>query len=243
MLGGGIIEKIANTDQLNSKCTITISKKSKLTGKELVECVPVTANAEAKENAEIYTKTKGPADSTRLLDNFNIDDTLKRFSALGSEMFNKKFYHVGFQMIDFLDTESELTEISLADLKKQGYDSMGVVFNTDVSTGRGKHWFCVYVDLASNPITIEHFNSSGRAARESVSIWMSKQATELREAGYNVIEIKNADKIVQKSNTECGMWSLIYILWRLLGHSRTAFYASKPTDDEMIKLRKLLFNS
>ncbi len=240
MLGGGIIEKIATQEQLNSKCTITISKKSK-DGVKLVECIPVSGAS--SKNTELYTKTKGPADSTRLLDNFNIDETLKRFSRLGKEMFNKKFYHVGFQMIDFLETESELTEISLSDLKKQGYDSMGVVFNTDVSTGRGKHWFCVYVDLLANPITIEHFNSSGRAARESVNIWMSKQAAELREEGFDAVEINGADKVVQKSNTECGMWSLIYILWRLLGHTRTAFYASKPTDDEMVKLRKLLFNS
>lgn len=188
-----------------------------------------------------YFKPSGPANSTQLLDNFNIDDTLGRFELLGKEMFGKKFYHVGFQMIDFLDTNGELANINLLKLINDGYDCMGVIINTDVSSGGGKHWFALYCDLSSNPITIEHFNSSGNPARESIIEWTAKQAEKLRASGKQVFEILAGSKTVQKSNTECGMWSIIYILWRLTGHTREEFYNAGPSDEDMIKLRKLIF--
>jgi len=189
----------------------------------------------------VYFKPKGPSNSTQLLDNFNIDDTLSRFEILGKELFGKKFYHVKFQMIDFMEIGSDLANINLLKLINDGYDCMGVIINTDVHTGGGKHWFALYCDLSSNPITIEHFNSSGNPARESVIEWTTKQAEKLRASGKQVFEILAGSKTVQKSNTECGMWSIIYILWRLTGHTREEFYSTGPSDDDMIKLRKLIF--
>src|SRR5450631_4182010 len=113
---GPFAEKIATKEQLNSKCTITISRKS---GKEnMSECIPLglknAGSSKSKkfvENVEMFYKTKGPAKSTQLLDNFNIDETLERFEVFGKEMFEKRFYHVNFQMIDFLECGGELAEI------------------------------------------------------------------------------------------------------------------------------------
>ena len=126
----------------------------------------------------------GPANSTDLLDNFNIDGALDRWTARSD--FGKKFHHVPFQMIDFMKQGTELSKLlpsegsgSVLDLMKKGFDSFGVVLNTDVSSGRGIHWFCIYGDLAhkgtkEDPICIEYFNSSGYPPKPEVQYWLDR---------------------------------------------------------------------
>jgi hypothetical protein len=48
-------------------------------------------------------------------------------------------------------------------------------------------------------------------------------------------------KPIQDSDTECGMWSLLYIRSRLEGKSPTWIYDAKLTDDDMINYRKFVF--
>ena len=85
----------------------------------------------------------GPANSTDLLSDSNIDGALARWALIGQEEFGKKFYHVPFQMIDFIEKNTELAKLDVVALKRDGYDSFGVVLNTDVSTGGGIHWICI----------------------------------------------------------------------------------------------------
>lgn len=179
----------------------------------------------------------GPANSTDLLNDSNIDGALARWARISQEEFGKKFYHVPFQMIDFLENGTELAKLDLIALKHDGYDSFGVVLNTDVSTGGGIHWFCLYGDLSGNarinpdnkankannndkrPITLEYFNSSGFKPKSSVTYWLQNAQTAFHNAGYEceIIEATGG-KQVQNSKTECGVWSLAYIFSRITDH-------------------------
>lgn len=184
----------------------------------------------------------GPRNSTALLSDTNIDHTLMKWSSISETEYEKKFYHVPFQMIDFYQTQTELAKLNLNELINKGYDCMGVVINTDVSTGRGIHWFCLYVDLSSNPITVEYFNSSGFPPRSEVVFWMEQAAMELRKKGKDV-KIINAtnNRQIQNSKTECGVWSLVYILSRLKGKDPNWIVNTNVDDDDMIQFRKRLF--
>src|SRR5579883_596624 len=126
-----------------------------------------------------YFNPVGPSDSIALLDNFNIDDKLEQWSINGMALFQKKFYHIPFQMIDFEKQGTELSRVHLMDLIEKKYDCFGVVLNTDITAPGhgGKHWFCLYGDLKhqgteSDPYTIEYFNSSGNPPMREVDIWM-----------------------------------------------------------------------
>lgn len=190
---------------------------------------------------------KGPANSTELLDNFNIDEKLEQWSKRSKELFNKKFYHVPFQMIDFQEKNTDLANLSLWDLIQNKYDCFGVVLNTDVSSGRGKHWFCIYGDLdhdgtEKDPYTLEYFNSSGNPPMSQVEIWMQKVVHDLMRDHHKKCDIiRSAPKRIQKSHTECGVFSLMYIKSRLQGHPHNWFYTVKVNDQDMINLRKHLF--
>ncbi len=231
-----VVEKIKEELQVDGKTPEQVIEKSKkATNCDSESCVINKVFDNSKEILDEHFKPAGPRDSTNLLSNFNIDESL--------ELYAKKyegFYHVYFQMIDFAKVGTELATIDLVDLIKKGYKSMGVVLNTDVSTGRGIHWFCLFCDLTG--ITLEYFNSSGNRPRREVQVWLNMTKKNLEEAGYKA-EIINASKIEHQidSETECGPYSLYYIHSRLSGVPYTVFNKKRIPDDKMIEFRQTLF--
>jgi hypothetical protein len=202
----------------------------------------------AKEAQHLLFKNfvgRGPSHSTALLSDSNIDGALARWALISKEEFGKKFYHVPFQMIDFATTGTELANLDLIDLRKKGFDCFGVIINTDVSTGRGIHWFCIYGDLKpkdNGPITLEYFNSSGYPPRPEITYWLEKTALDLRRAGLNCeIIYATGGKQVQYSKTECGVWSLVYIRSRLDDHPYHWIMTMNADDEDMIEYRKRIF--
>lgn len=192
-------------------------------------------------------KPKGPSNSVALLNNFNIDESLNQWSVNSEKLFGKKFYHIPFQMIDFMKVGSQLSKLNINELIKNEYDCFGVVLNTDVSTGGGKHWFCIYGDLrhkgtSEDPYVLEYFNSSGFPPMEQVIIWMNKVVHDLMKNYKKKCVIhKSANTRLQYSMTECGIWSLMYIKSRLEDHPSDWFYHVNASDHDMIMLRKHLF--
>jgi Asfivirus cysteine protease S273R len=182
-----------------------------------------------------------------LLDNFNIDEYLEKLAKNSKELFGKKFYHIPFQMIDFQRVGSELARVSVPDLIKGGFDSFGCVLNTDVSSGGGKHWFCVYGDLEhsgkeKDPYRIEFFNSSGNPAVREVNLWLENTCADImKTVGGYAESVRAAPRKLQWSKTECGMWSLVYIKSRLEGNPSDYYYKTKANDKDMIQLRNYLF--
>lgn len=193
-------------------------------------------------------KPIGPCNSTKLLNNFNIDNTLHQWEINSLILFKKKFKHIPFQMIDFLeDHNSELANLDIVkDIIKQGYNCFGVVLNTDISSGPGKHWFCIFGDFGhkgteTDPFILEYFNSSGNPPMDSVRTWLSQAEYELAKQGYHCKIIKSIKSRVQNSDTECGVFCLIYILSRLENKPHNWFEETGTSDNEMIKFRAQLF--
>lgn len=187
-------------------------------------------------------KPKGPANSTALLNNYNIDDTMRHWSIHGKQLFDKKFYHVPYQMIDFEREGTELAHLDIAKLIDEKYDSFGVVLNTDVSAGHGKHWFCIYGDLKhqgtkQDPIILEFFNSSGNKPMEEIYIFFEKQKANLlvNHKIYMEYIYSIAGTQLQQSKTECGMWSLLYIWSRLMNKPVDWLIKIGATDKEIIE--------
>jgi hypothetical protein len=128
-----------------------------------------------------------------------------------------------------------------------GYKCFGVVLNTDVSSGRGKHWFAIYGDLDhkgtdKDPIVLEYFNSSGNPPMREVANWLEAAKQDLlKNYSIEADSVVSANRRLQNSMTECGVWSLMYILSRLKGHEPNWYYKTRANDADMIELRSFLF--
>jgi hypothetical protein len=96
--------------------------------------------------------------------------------------------------------------------------------------------------LIVDVITLEYFNSSGLPPRPEVRYWLDKTQAALLQANYNCEIVMATGGIqVQNSKTECGVWSLVYILSRLNGHPPNWIVSVKANDKDMIAFRKRLF--
>lgn len=130
--------------------------------------------------------------------------------------------------------------------KLQNY---GIVCNTDTSDGRGKHWFSIFIDFKSNPITIEYFNSSGYPLnqtqdRTKFAEFFYNLADDLTKNGYPAEFIQVTKIEHQNSDTaNCGSYSLFYIWKRLRGTPYTFFKNNKITDPMMEKFRSFLWRA
>ena len=212
--------------------TQLIFKAKEQLGCDSESCVITRTLDEPKEVLDKYFLPAGPRSSKELLDNFNIDDVL--------EMWKKQFdgfYHIFYQMIDFNECGTELARIDLAELKRDGYKSVGVVLNTDVSTGRGIHWFCIFCDLTVTPATVEYFNSSGNPPRPEVHAWLVKTK---KMMPVKVIIVSNIEH-QKDTETECGPYALYFIWSRLNGISYKEFDKKRIKDSVMFAFRKTLF--
>lgn len=212
---------------------------------------------------EVRFKAAGPRNSTALLNNFNIDETLQRWARVFPEL-----YVYPFAMSDFDQTHESLDTIDAADAIEGHADldlgsgagvvrrpsaCLACVLNTDTSRGRGKHWVAAFVDArprGSTPWTVEYFNSAGRPPFASIARWMEKTRASLTRlrggnakkyggGAVNTVPVTDVDH--QLGDTECGLFSLYYIRARLEGRLISFFQGDRITDETMTEFRKYVF--
>lgn len=201
------------------------------------QIISIIGEEAARRIHRTYYKPEGPWNTDELLSNFMIDDILSQWKANSKRLFGKAFDTMPCPCIDFMNYNHPMRYFDPASLI--GYNALGVVCNTDLHTGGGKHWICYYIDVDAKKILF--FNSSSNTAPEQLLQWLVNLSLKLRSqfglefAYVNVVQ----GKPIQKSETECGMWCLMFIRSQLLGYKPE--WILTATDAEMLDFRKDLF--
>ena len=183
---------------------------------------------------EQYFLPRGPRDMINgkwpWLSNHDIDTVLNRLVVCYPD-----FQNIGFQMIDF-KTHGTLYNYQFAEQLKKDKKRFGVVINTDVSSGNGIHWFCMFYDFSSSDVlNIEFFNSSGRGPTKEIQELINKLSGEYKVKTY----INRTAH--QKKDSECGVYALFYIWARLKNISIDKLFNHIIKDEQMEQFRKYLF--
>lgn len=139
--------------------------------------------------------------------------------------------------------ENSLCHFNLKHLMENGKFKIGICFNTDPHDKNGEHWISMFVNIRKGIIFF--FDSAGNTAPPQVMQLVERviqQGKELRPS----IEFKfdqNYPKQHQYSSTECGMYSL-YFMVSMLEDKLTQKYLKTHiiTDKHMTKLRKIYYN-
>jgi len=141
---------------------------------------------------------------------------------------------------------NESINIDISNLKKKGIKYIGIVFNLDKHNESGSHWVSMFIDLKDN--TIDYFDS----AEEHKNIKdipndilnYIQYIKQLGEKDGIKFKIRYNKVQHQKKNSECGMYSIYFIMKRVLGEKFDNLVNNKNeiiTDFQMNKLRKLLY--
>lgn len=199
--------------------------------------------------AELTTKFKAHApQGNKLFSNFNEDTILEQFQRA-----IPTFKYFKCELMDFpsmpnsalaksLNSNSELVQ----GIKDGSIEMFGTIPNTLVSTGdtsRVGHWVAMFGDFRGKKWTIEYYNSSGNNAPAKVYDWMQKLATTIgQECNNECIAVNVSNIASQKGPSECGIYSLHYIICRILGTPYKTFREHSIPDAEVQKIRKLFLD-
>jgi hypothetical protein len=153
------------------------------------------------------------------LTNFDILNVMRQY-----EYTYPQFRFIGPSPIDF-DAKPEddkcvtpeICTFNLAKERKAGKTQFGFVFNLDEHDEPGSHWVSLFVDVPNK--FIYFFDSASLVLPPQIDVFIKrvqKQGLELEE---NPVEFKVYQNKVehQFGNTECGMYSLFFIITMLTG--------------------------
>lgn len=245
-------------------------KKMKCEGEACViekaaDKLPGEAAAAAQNDLLTAIKPRGPRDTTELTDNFQLDGVLFRWA---SDAKLAGFCPYPFAMMDQVGSRDHaLSHTPVSQVLTGGRQppllygphaaaaprpnpcsTMGhramycaAILNTDVSTGRGKHWVCIFADARTEPATIEYFDSAGNPPPPEVTGWLTATRDGLAAAGVTAHIVIPGRIRHQRSRTECGLYALYYIRRRCEGAPPGEFAKTRVTDEAMTKFRKHVF--
>lgn len=148
------------------------------------------------------------------------------------EKIDKNFKFIGALPSDFYKV---IPKKILNNLYKDilNYKRIGIVFNLDTHDENGSHWVAFYID--HNKKIMEYFDSLGNKPNKYILKFIKKIDSMMK---YKFL-INNI--VHQNKNSECGIYSIYYIIHRLFGKSFEELTTDIIKDDDMNKFRFSIF--
>ena len=147
------------------------------------------------------------------------------------------FKFLGAVPLDFMDLDYlPFKKINFTDLESEGCKKFGVIFNTDKSTGRGKHWISLFCDLEKALIYFS--DSMGTRQPKEVNEFMKNIEKYLIDTKKKSdADIRYNKTQHQKGNSECGVYSINFILRLLKGKTFEHITRKRLSDNQVNKCR------
>ncbi len=184
-------------------------------------------------------------DPDQWLDNFNIQHVMEQYQEA-----YPWFRFLGVFPIDFSAPDPykkggkpqclhrELCELDIREEHRKGVRGIGMVFNLDPHYKGGSHWVALWIDLKDiRAPVVGYFDSYGYETPEMIARFMRSLTLQVKECvlGYNA-------RRFQYGGSECGMFSLYFLISMIHGVSFEAFCKEALHDRAMLELREVLFS-
>ena len=135
----------------------------------------------------------------------------------------------------------EICNFDLSTYMKKGKSKFGFIFNTDTHDKSGAHWISMFLDIHKKFLFF--FDSNGTPASNEIKDLADKLIDQCKKQNIDITFETNKNKEHQKTNTECGMYSLYFIIQMITETFHPTLLKNKIiTDNQMEKLRKIYFN-
>lgn len=217
--------------------------------KESCWITQLTSNTEEKNDLLDSFSPKSPlkwkTNPTEWLSSVEIINVMQQY-----EKSHKCFKFLGPSPIDFDDPKAygscvweDLCKFDLKSHNKKGKHKLGIIFNTDPHYKGGEHWISLFVNCKKK--TIFFFDSAGNKVPDRIKKLVDKITSQGLQMSPS-IKFKfdqNAPIEHQSKNTECGVYSLYFIVHMLKDKINGDYLKTKILPDEYIQqFRKIFFN-
>jgi hypothetical protein len=217
------------------------------------------------EKIHKYTfRPEGPIDKYEWLSTTNINEVIDQYQQKYTN-----FNFLGAVPIDFDDLPIlGICDLNFEEINQRGVNQLGIVFNLDEHYKDGSHWVALYSDI--DKYKVYFFDSYGKKPDRRIRRLISRIVKYMYKKKYNkdlsvksVLEFLKKDKkkllsnnIVQElrsfdvdynkvrhqyKNSECGVYSINFILELLDGKTFDDITQNKTYDDKMNENRQKYF--
>lgn len=141
--------------------------------------------------------------------------------------------------------ERTICLLSIQEQLKRKINKIGIVFNLDKHNQSGSHWVSMFIDLKKH--FIFYFDSAGEKIPNEIEILKNRIIEEANTLSMSFKYIDNEGIEHQKGGTECGMYSLYFLITMLneqisLKKKIQIFTKQIIPDKYVEKYRKIYYN-
>ncbi len=135
----------------------------------------------------------------------------------------------------------ELCEFNLQEQMNRGKTKIGIIFNLDPHYKSGSHWVSMFINIKKR--SIFYFDSAGEKVPPEIMKLANTIISQGKSLGLQFLFDQNHPVEHQYGNTECGIYSLFFIV-HMLEDKITSHYLKTHIlkDKYMEKFRKVYFN-
>ncbi len=181
-------------------------------------------------------RPEGPQGKFEWLSTLDINNVLAQYEERYPD-----FKFLGAVPIDFDDLDYlPFKKLSFDDLTKSGINRIGAIFNLDEHYKSGSHWVSLFSDLKKGQVYFS--DSCGSAVPKRVVTFMNRIVKYLEEKGIDT-DVKHNRTRHQRGNSECGVYSINFILRLLKGKTFEHITRKRLSDDKVNKCRAIYFGN
>jgi hypothetical protein len=206
------------------------------------------SNEIKKDLRKRYLRPRRPkgwdADPDMWLDNYNIMHVMQQYQEA-----YPWFKFLGIFPIDFSAPNpykkdrqeclyKETCSLNLKEEYDKGIRGIGLVFNLDPHYKGGSHWVGLYINLQDikKPF-VGYYDSYGYKTPPLIARLMRSFKLQIQTC-----ELGSNGRRFQYGGSECGMFSMYFIICMIRGISFKEFCKDSVDDKTMLELRKILFS-
>lgn len=181
-------------------------------------------------------RPEGPQGKFEWLNTLNINDVVFQY-----ESKYKDFKFLGAVPMDFNELPRlGISNLNLSDLYKNGKIKLGIIFNLDESYKSGSHWVAAFANIKEGKIY--YFDSYGMRPEPRVRRFMRRLANFCKnDLKLNDVVATHNKIRHQYGGSECGIYSINFILRLLRGDTFEHICKSKISDNVVNQCRKIYF--
>ena len=124
--------------------------------------------------------------------------------------------------------------IDLAKLRDEGKRKIGAIFNLDPHYKGGSHWVGLFIDLDAEEVS--YFDSYGLPPPGQIARLM--RSLTLQDGS---LRLQSNGRRFQYKGSECGVYSMVFILSMLTGEKFKTFVKHPISDDKVQSMRRFLY--
>jgi hypothetical protein len=191
-------------------------------------------------NIKNYTfRPIGPDTQFKWTTTRNINDVMSQYEKKYKDF---KFYGAvpyDFENLDFLPTY----KFNIKNLNSSNENQIGMVINLDPHNKKGSHWVSLYINRMKNQVYF--FDSVGKPPGKRISHFIKKFYNDMMNKGltHEQIDIRCNKKQHQFNDSECGIYSMNFIIRLLQGDNFDDIINNITNDMEMNTNRNIYFRN